>query len=71
MQSPDGSISPGESKEDNEGFKDTSRGLKKLRSLKTGRKADAESSDRPNGIVKPNSRYTYKNRLYCATRVCT
>lgn len=56
MQSPNGSISPGELKDDNDGFKDTSRGLKKSRSLKTGRKGEADFSDRPNGVVKPSSR---------------
>ncbi len=56
LQSPDGSVSPGELKDDNDGFKDTSRGLKKSRSLKSGRKAETEFPDRPNGVVKPNGR---------------
>lgn len=61
LQSPEasGETSPGEPapvKDDDDGFKDTSRGPRRSRTLKSGRKGEADFSDRPNGILKPSSR---------------
>ena len=52
-------------KDDNEGFKDTIRGIRRSRNLKTSRKPELDlTSERPNGVLKPNSRCAITNMRY-------